>query len=339
MPPFVYIENDKLTEIPTTEKKWGRSGPAAKDFEAINVVPDFTKKAISFIDAREADAKNNKPFFLYLALPSPHTPIVPDKDFEGKSGLGNYGDYVMETDWAVGQVLAELDKAGLTENTLLFFTSDNGCSPAADVKHLEAEGHYPSAQFRGYKADIWDGGHRIPYIVRWPGKIEAGAHSAELGCLTDLMATTADLLGVELPPNAAEDSVSMVPALFQKPHAPLREAVVHHSIDGCFAIRKGKWKLELAAGSGGWAAPREYAAVQQGLPPIQLYDMEADESETKNVAADHPDIVKELTALLNNYVAEGRSTPGPEEKNDAKINLHKIPKPPKPAATSAPRDD
>jgi arylsulfatase A len=339
MPPFVYIENNKFTEIPTTTKKWLRTGPAAADFDAMNVLPDFTKKAVGYIKDHAADAKNGKPFFLYLALSSPHTPIVPTPKWQGKSGLGPYGDFVMETDWATGEVMKAIDDAGITDNTLLVFTSDNGCSPAADVKHLESEGHYPSADRRGYKADIWDGGHRIPLVVRWPGKVAAGSETTEITSLIDLMATTADFLGVKVPPNAGEDSVSMLPALLQKEHTPLREAVVYHSIDGCFAIQKGKWKLELCAGSGGWAAPREWAAKQQGLPPVQLYDMNEDVGEQKNVATEHPDVVKELNALLEEYVKDGRSTPGPEEKNDAKINLHKEPKPPKPATATQPRDD
>ena len=337
MPPFVYIENNKFTEIPTTEKKWIRTGPAAADFEAINVVPDFTQKAVTYVHDHAAEFKSGKPFFLYLALPSPHTPIVPDPDFKGKSGIGDYGDYVMETDWAIGQVMNAIDSAGIADNTLLIFTSDNGCSPAANVQHLESVGHFASADRRGYKADIWDGGHRIPLVVRWPGKIAPDSQDPEITSLIDLMATTADLLHVSVPKNAGEDSVSILPALLQQAHAPVREAVVYHSIDGCFAIQKGKWKLELCAGSGGWAAPREWAAKQQGLPPIQLYDMDADVGEKNNVAAKNPHVVEELLALLQKYVADGRSTPGPREKNDAPVNLTKEPKPPKP--TTAPRDD
>jgi len=324
MPPFVYIENQKFTEVPTVTKTWLRSGPAAKDFEAENVLPDFTKKAVAYIADHAADAKIGKPFFLYVAWSAPHTPILPTTEWQGKSGLGPYGDFVMETDWATGEVAKALDAAGIADNTLLIFTSDNGCSPAAGIQKLESAGHYPSAQFRGYKADIWDGGHRIPFIARWPGKIKPGTESSQISCLNDLMATCADIVGVRLPSNA-EDSVSMLPALLGQDRFPLREAVVHHSIDGYFAIRKGKWKLELCAGSGGWSAPKEDAAKKENLPPIQLYDMTVDESERKNVAAENPLVVKELTALLEKYVKDGRSTPGPEEPNDAKITIRKGP--------------
>ena len=170
---------------------------------------------------------------------------MPTKEWQGKSGLGNYGDFVMETDWAVGEVLAALDKAGIADNTLVIFTSDNGCSPAAGVTKLEEQGPFPSELRRGYKADIWDGGHRIPFIARWPGKIKPGTRSDQLICLTDLMATCAEILGAKLPDNAGEDSVSILPALLGTATEPLHEAVVHHSINGTFAIRQGHWKLEL----------------------------------------------------------------------------------------------
>ncbi|HZZ27100.1 MAG TPA: arylsulfatase [Pirellulales bacterium] len=349
MPPFVYIENDHVTEVPSVEKKWIRTGPAAKDFEAIDVLPKLTEKATKYIAAHAADIKRTagdskntadaKPFFLYVAFTSPHTPIVPTPQWQGKSGLGPYGDFVMETDWAAGEVLKAIDTAGQADNTLVIFASDNGCSPAAKVDQLEAQGHYPSAQFRGYKADIWDGGHRIPFIVRWPGKVKPGSQTDALVCLTDLIATCADLVGEKLPANAAEDSQSLLSVLTGQTslagkgaaddviHADIHEAVVHHSIDGNFAIRKGKWKLELCAGSGGWSAPREAAAVAQHLPPEQLYDMESDEGEKRNVATEHPEVVKELTALLTKYIADGRSTPGVAQKNDVPIKLRKEPKP------------
>jgi arylsulfatase A len=337
MPPFVYIENQKFTEVPTTTKKWGRTGPAAADFDAINVLPDLTHKAEQYIAGHAADAKSGKPFFLYLAFSAPHTPILPTPEWQGKSHLGPYGDFVMEVDDCTGKVLKALDDAGVADNTLVVFTSDNGCSPAANVKLLESEGHYPSADYRGYKADIWDGGHRIPFIARWPGKIQPASHTSQLTCLTDLFATVADIYGEKLPDNAAEDSVSMLPVLTGAPvSAPdsQRQTVVHHSIDGYFAIREGKWKLELCAGSGGWAAPREYAAEEEKLPMTQLYDMDTDEGETQNVAADHPDVVKDLTALLDKYIADGRSTPGPDEPNDAKIVVRKKPVSPKEAAAT-----
>ena len=176
MPPFAFIENDRFTEPLTTTKKWQRSGPAAASFEAVDVLPTFTRKAVEFIGTQ---AKTGKPFFLYMPLNSPHTPIVPSKEWQGKSGLGAYGDFVMETDWAVGEVLAALDKAGVGGNTLVILTSDNGCSKAAGIPALQAKGHHPSADMRGSKADIFDGGHRIPFIARWPDRTKAGSRSAQ----------------------------------------------------------------------------------------------------------------------------------------------------------------
>jgi len=163
MAPFAYIENDRFTEAPTTVKTFVRKGAAAPGFEAVDVLPTLTRKAVEHIGAQ---AKAGKPFFLYLALTSPHSPIVPTKEWQGKSGLNAYGDFVMETDWALGEVLAALDQAGIANNTLVVFTSDNGCSLAARINELESKGHFPSELRRGYKADIWDGGHRIPFIAR-----------------------------------------------------------------------------------------------------------------------------------------------------------------------------
>lgn len=325
MPPFAYIENDRFTQPPTETKTFKRTGPAAKDFEAVNVVPDLVRKADGYIGSHAAAAKSGHPFFLYVALTSPHTPLVPSPQWQGKSPLGPYGDFVMETDWAAGQILQSLDKAGLSDDTLVIFTSDNGCAPYIGVHELEAKGHYPSAEFRGYKSDIWDGGHRIPFVARWPGKTKPGSHSDQVVCLTDLIATCADLLSQKLPDDAAEDSVSLLPALVGKDTAPLREAVVHHSMDGRFAIRQGRWKLELCAGSGGWESPKEPAALKQGLPPIQLYDMSTDVGEQRNVESANPDTVQRLYKLLKHYVQDGRSTPGAPQKNDAPIELVKKP--------------
>ena len=299
------------------------------------------------------DIQSGGPFFLYLALNSPHTPIVPSKEWQGRSGLGDYGDFVMQTDAAVGDVLAALDASGAASNTLVVFASDNGCSPAAGIDRLEKQGHFPSARFRGTKADIWDGGHRIPFLVRWPGVVAAGSTNGELVCLTDLMATCAELVGASLPENAGEDSVSLLPALragknteHRTPNiehpttdptansqrgtrnpergttatppdalpAPgARPPVVHHSIQGRFAIRDARWKLCLCAGSGGWSKGG-------GTESPQLYDMAADPGETTNVAAANPEVVVRLTAALDRIVADGRSTPGARQGNDVAVD-------------------
>jgi arylsulfatase A-like enzyme len=323
MPPFTWIENDRVTELPTATKKWLREGPAGPSFEAVDVLPTLAKKAAAYIASRAADAKAGRPFFLYLPLASPHTPIVPSPEWQGKSGLSPYADFVMQTDHCLGEVLAALESAALAQDTLVIFTSDNGCSPAADTKGLERQGHFPSAGFRGYKADIWEGGHRVPFICRWPAKVKPGSASAQAICLTDLMATCAELLGEALPPDAGEDSVSFLPALLGADKGPLREAVVHHSISGAFALRQGPWKLELCPGSGGWSEPRDPAALSQGLPPAQLYNLASEAAEQRNLAAEEPAVVERLTRLLERYVAEGRSTPGPAQTNDVQVSLRK----------------
>jgi arylsulfatase A-like enzyme len=317
MPPFIFVENDRTVGVPTVEKTWVRKGPAHKDFEAVDVLPTLAKKAVEFIDRNAS-----KPFFLYLPLTSPHTPIVPSVAWQGKSGLGPYGDFVMETDWALGEVLKALDRSGVAKDTIVIFTSDNGCSPAAGVRDLEAKGHFPSQAFRGYKADIWDGGHRVPFIVRWPAVVKPGGTCGRLVSLTDLMATAADLLGAKLPDSAGEDSVSFLP-LLRGEDRPVRETVIHHSISGRFAIRDERWKLEFCPGSGGWASPKDPEALKQGLPALQLYDMAADPGEKSNLAAKHPEAVERLTKLLEKHVADGRSTPGAPQKNDVDVDLRK----------------
>jgi arylsulfatase A len=321
MPPFAFIENRRFTEPPTVEKKWLRAGPAAASFEAIDVLPKLTDRAVDFIG--KASRSPGKPFFLYLALASPHTPILPTDAWQGRSRLNPYADFVMQTDAAVAAVLAALDAAGVADNTLVIFTSDNGCSPAAEVAQLETAGHFPSGSFRGYKADIWEGGHRVPFIVRWPRRVAAGSRSDTLVCLTDLFATCAGLVGADLPAEAAVDSFSLLPHLLQTPEGAVRESVVHHSIDGAFAIRRGQWKLALCPGSGGWAEPRDAAAREEGLPEMQLYDLSADVGEQHNIAAEQPKVVAELTELLQAAIDQGRTTPGPIQFNDGPIRMRK----------------
>ncbi len=199
-------------------------------------------------------------------------------------------------------------------------TSDNGCSPAAGTDELEAQGHFPSARFRGYKSDIWDGGHRVPFLVRWPGRVPAGSECSQLICHNDLMATCAEIVGASLPANAGEDSVSFLPALLEKEPGATRDSVVHHSINGRFAIRQGTWKLELCPGSGGWSKPKDAAAKKQGLPDVQLYDLSTDLGETKNLQAEHPEVVDRLKTLLKQQITEGRSTPGKRQRNDVKVS-------------------
>ncbi|QDT13068.1 sulfatase family protein [Stieleria marina] len=311
MPPYIYIENDKFVGECTTTKDFRRTGPAHEDFERIDVLDDFADKAVGYINKQEAA----KPFFLYVALASPHTPIVPTPAWQGKSKLGAYGDFVMQTDAAIGQIVQAVDAARLTENTLVIVSSDNGCSKAANIKGLEAKGHYPSAQFRGSKADLWDGGHRVPFIVRWPAGVKPGSQCDQTICLTDLMATCADLAEVKLPDTAGEDSVSFLPALSGESIESSRAGVIHHSISGHFAYRQEKWKLCLAKGSGGWTAPKE-EDVPADAPKAQLYDLEKDPGETTNLYTTHPEVAERLLKQLEADVMNGRSTEGSEAKND-----------------------
>ncbi|MDF7824021.1 arylsulfatase [Pontiellaceae bacterium B12227] len=322
MPPYIYIENDRFVGECTTIKAFHRKGPAHADFEAVDVLPMIGKKSVEYIQQQKA----GQPFFMYIALTSPHTPIVPSNDWKTKSELGAYGGFVMQTDAVVGRIARAVDAAGLADNTMIIVTSDNGCSKAASkasgstegLAYFEKQGHYPSAQFRGSKSDIWDGGHRVPFIVRWPAGIKAGSSSDEIICLTDLMATCADLTGARLPATAGEDSVSFAPALKGEPIVSTRKGVIHHSISGRFAYREGKWKLLLTKGSGGWTKGK-----QSDNSPAQLYDMEADPGEQKNLYASHPEVVERLVARLESDVTRGRSTAGPDQSNDKKVNFRK----------------
>ena len=194
---------------------------------------------------------------------------------------------------------------------------DSGCSKAADIPELEKKGHHVSAHLRGSKADLWDGGHRVPFIVRWPGHVAAGSETGQLICLTDLFATCAEILDTPLPEKTAEDSVSFLPALKGQPIVSTRKGVIHHSISGHFAYRQGKWKLLLARSSGGWTAPKENQ-VKKNAPIAQLYDMEADPSETNNLYTSQPEIAAQLLKQLEADVTSGRSTTGPASENDFK---------------------
>lgn len=333
MVPYTFIENDRVAADPSAQAsfpmfagddtKQTRKGPAAPGFTAEAVLPTFASKASAYVKSQAAEAKAGHPFFLYLPLNTPHTPIAPTPEWVGKSGLNAYADFVMETDWAVGQVLAALDETGLAQDTLVVVTSDNGCSPSAKIEDLHAKGHDVNGPLRGHKADIWDGGHRVPFLVRWPAKVKPGSVSGQLVSLVDLFATSADIVGFKAPDSAGEDSVSLLP-LLQGKDAPVREALVHHSISGAFALRQGPWKLELCPGSGGWSAPRDPEAMKQGLPDTQLYRIgEGDLAEQKNVAAEHPEVVAQMTKLLEKYVADGRSTPGAPQQNTGTIVLRK----------------
>lgn len=279
----------------------------------INMLPRLTQKSVEYIN-KQAKSKYEKPFFLYVPLGSPHTPIVPTKEWQGKSGLGAYADFVMQTDATIGAINSALEANGLSENTLVILSSDNGCSKAANIPKLAEQGHIVSAGMRGSKADLWDGGHRVPFIVKWPNKISPSSTSDQLICLTDILATFSDITRQDIPDKSGEDSVSFLPALFGEYITSTRVGVIHHSISGHFAYRKGKWKLLLSRGSGGWTSPKEVEA--KDMPVAQLYDIENDFAETTNLYETRPEIVKELLEQLESDIINGRATKGKPSKND-----------------------
>jgi arylsulfatase A-like enzyme len=325
-PPFVWIENDRLEAIPTdTMKADGKNGvsagPATPGWTFEKVLPRITKRCVDYIAGR---SKEDDPFFLYFPMTSPHTPINPSKRFQGKSGISKYADFLMETDYSVGQIVEALDKHGLSGNTLVIFTTDNGTSPKCNFDELEQKGVHLRENWRGMKADIWEGGHRVPFMAKWPGIIAPGSKCGEVITLVDFMATAAEVSGFDLPDNAAEDSVSLVSAFRQRKRT-LRPPIVCHSASGYFAVRKGKWKVEFCRSSGGWSLPKERQAQKLGLPPVQLYDLDADPKEQVNLYDKRPEIVKELRAILKEYVEKGRSTPGAPQKNEAPEHWNQLP--------------
>jgi arylsulfatase A len=319
MNPYVYVENGQPTSVPvdTIAARTGvglyRAGLIAPDFKHEEVLEKFTDKAVGFINQ---NAKSIKPFFLYLPLAAPHTPVLPTGAYVGKS-ISPYADFAIMVDDMVKKVMNTLKANGIYDNTLIVFTSDNGFAPAADLKAQLDKGHKPSMQYRGHKADIFEGGHRVPFIVRWGNQIKKAAVSSQLLCSTDFFRTLSELLKVKLDDNTAEDSYSFLSALTgKKSKSSKRKAVVHHSVDGFFAIRQNNWKLIFCSHSGGWSSPRPNSEQAKTLPPIQLYDLSKDIGEKQNIYAQNPKKVKKLTNLMTKYLKNGRSTEGGMRSND-----------------------
>jgi len=302
--PYVYVENHHVVGrrenefIEVDDNGTEKQGIAAKrNSEEIALIQ--TGKVIEFIQCNK-----DKPFFLYFATCNVHKPYTPNDRFKGTSQCGIYGDFTHEFDWTVGEVLNTLDRLRLYDKTLIIVTSDNGAND-----EFRKFGHSSCGFLRGQKTDIWEGGHRVPFVARWPGKIKAGTTSDEVICLTDFMATSAAVVGAELPNNAGEDSYNILPILLgQKADRRIREATVHHSISGVFSIRQGPWKLILGRGSGGWSKPH-YVKPKPGEPEGQLYNLKKDPTETDNVWSRHPEIVKRLAKLLEKYKKESHSRP------------------------------
>ncbi len=276
MPPYLYFEDDHAVEQPTSSTPgskeprgvFWRGGPQSPHLRLEEVLPTVTGKAVEYIEARAKLPA--QPFFLYLPLTAPHTPWLPLREYQGKSRAGDYGDFVAEVDSMLGRVTAALERTGLANNTLLIFTSDNGADWKPEDEARFA--HRANADWRGEKADIWEAGHRIPFMVRWPGRIRPGTVNRELGSLVDLMATVAAVTGFALPTQAAEDSFNLLPVFLGTNTRPVRDSLVMHSNDGMFALRQGNWKLEEGLGSGGFTAPRT-AESALGGPKGQLYDL------------------------------------------------------------------
>ncbi len=319
-PPFCFIENDRTLGVPSEflpGKLMGNNlasqqGPALKDWKLEEILPTLGERAAAFItDA----AKQPEPFLLYLPLTAPHTPLSVIAAWKNKSGLNTYADFVMQTDATIGRVLDALEKSGAAENTLVIFTSDNGCAPYVGAKELEANGHFPSGPLRGYKSDAWEGGHRVPFMVRWPGKVKPGTTCGQLVEQADIFRTLADVLGTKLPDNAGEDSFSLLP-LLRGEDKPIRENAVSASSGGLPAVRLGNWKYIPGGGSGGWSKSGDQSQS------VQLYNLADDLGETKNLAAAMPEKVAELQALLEKLITAGRSTPGAAQKNDVEVRRY-----------------
>jgi len=319
-PPYCFIENDRTVGIPSefadvrlfAKNQSSQQGPALKDWTLEPILPALGDRASAFI-TREAETP--EPFLLYMPFTSPHTPLSVNEQWNGKSGLNLYADFVMETDSIVGQVLSALEQSGAAQDTLIVFTSDNGCAPYIGVPELEEKGHYPSGPLRGYKADAWEGGHRVPFIVRWPGVVEPGSVNEQLVHQADLLATFANILGAELPENAGEDSFSLL-SLFKGGDQPVRDTSVSCSINGTPSFRNENWKYIAASGSGGWGKGGDPAQ------PVQLYDLNADLGESKNLAAAEPQRLSQMQAMFENLITQGRSTPGPPQKNDVQVRRY-----------------
>jgi arylsulfatase A len=326
---LTYLENDRVLDPPVlyTKKKMDvtprtyRMTPpykteiakgyveVAPSFNDELVLETFASKAVDYINKSAAEAKNGKPFFLYLPLTSPHLPHCTHPDFQGRSNCGNYGDFMEETDYRVGQVLDALKANGLENNTLVIFSSDNGAETNYTYQR-DTYDHWSCMNFKGGKRDIYEGGHRVPFLMRWPAVIKAGTKVDVPVCQSDYMATIADIVGETLPDNAAEDSYSLLPLMKTAKDETLNSRpIIHHSFTGHFAIRKGKWKLNMLRGSGGSLKPK-LIEPKEGEALYELYNIENDPGETTNLYFEHPEIVETLKTEITEIIKSGRSTDG-----------------------------
>jgi len=323
-PPYAWMENDRMVHIPTEtmdinnigyetkEGSWEfRPGPKVKDWNPYEVLPTLAKKTVEWIH----DRKENEPFFLYFALPSPHAPIIPNDEFDGTSKAGGYGDFMVQTDWVAGQVLKALKEKGLEDNTIVIFSSDNGTEAYA-WKRAETFEHYSMGNFRGLKRDVWEGGHHVPMVVKWPGQIKAGSVSDELISQVDIMATLARVTATKLPENAAPDSYDFFPLLTGETYnSPIREATVHNTNEKIWGIRKGDW-LYINNRTGGLRDLPESFKQLTGYTDFEteglLFDMVNDAEQRINLYEKYPEKITELKAMLHTFRAT-TSTVKPDE--------------------------
>ena len=320
-PPYVYIRDGRVTEPQTVMQPkqafpaFLRRGPRAKDFVMEESLDHLTKQAVRYIRERGA-AATKQPFFLYFPLTAPHKPALPHPRFRKKTKLGDYGDFVAQVDWTVGQVLAALDESRVADDTLVIYTSDNGSymyrydqadkedhTDNPKVQGYRAANHRANGVFRGTKADIWEAGHRVPFFVRWPGEVAKGSRCDATICLTDLMATCAEVVGEKLTGAMGEDSFSFLPHTRGGRPAEPRPPVIHHSSNGMFAIRAGEWKLVAGNGSGGRQRPRGKPFAR----PYGLFDLAEDIAESNNLIERHPDVAVRLEKALAKIRESGRS--------------------------------
>ncbi|MBT3200351.1 MAG: arylsulfatase [Phycisphaerales bacterium] len=350
-PPFVYVENHKVVGLtpddPMVYKKKaatkaypekmglsliGGAQAAHKLYNDETVGATLTEKAVNWIKARKTGKKNDKNFFLYLATTNIHHPFTPAPRFKGTSKCGRYGDFIHELDWIVGQVLGAIDEIKATDNTLVIFTSDNGGMLNQGGQAAWKAGHRANSDLLGFKFDAWEGGHRIPFIARWPGRIGPGTTSDQLICNVDMLATFAAILGRKLKPDQGPDSFNVMGALTGKPESPIRDhLVLCPRSQKHITLRKGRWVYITARGNGGFTGRKigqhglggppahkltkhvnsdiEDGKIKPNAPPAQLYDLKADRSQTKNLYNQHPKIVKQMQTLLAKCCNSKRTAP------------------------------
>ncbi len=325
-PPYTWLENDRVAEIPNVQKpdeQYGHPGASIQGWSLEQMVPEFTRRAVDYIESQSAA---EKPFFLYLPLTSPHSPVVPNEEFKGKSGIGNYGDFVCEVDWVVGEIVAALERGGLSEDTLVIFTSDNGpesITPDEEgaYERYRNHQHYSMGELRGVKRDLWEGGHRVPFIAKWPREVSGGATCGQLISLLDFMATCAEMSGATLAKGEAEDSVSILKLLLGDQNAAPREFAVHHSCNGRFAVRSGDWVyIDYPTGedNGNGMGEPDWYKEERGYVnhdhPAELFHLGDDPAERRNRYADEPIRGAEMRGLLRKI--QGTSITPPSTLGD-----------------------